>query len=174
MGCGGGMVVVDHSGKEAMCYCKPEHDQDIRRSALVANPMAHSTCMFRRLPQDLSRYDDSLAGFQDWDLWLKFGRHGKLYNFPEMFTRYALWEGGGSFQQQRANAASAVRIVWRHRKFYPRLPGALALALMHYAYAHLPAFIRKSTFARLSCLKKRVFSGRRPAGAQAGNTLPPA
>jgi hypothetical protein len=174
VGCGGGMIVVDHNGQEAMRYCKPERDGDIKRSALVANPMAHSTCMFRLLRQGLSRYDDSLAGFQDWDLWLKLGRYGKLYNFPEMFTCYALWEGGGSFQQQRANAKSAVRIVWRHRKSYPRLPSALALALMHYAYAHLPAFVRKSTFATLSRLKKKIFSKRRTAAGQTANTLPPA
>lgn len=163
VGCGGGMIVCDHTGTETMRYLKPEHDGEIRRSALVANPIAHSTSMFRRLSPGLARYDDSLAGYQDWDLWLRLGMHGKLYNFRDMFTRYTLWQGGGSFQQQRANAASAVRIVWRHRKTYRGLLVAITLTLLQCGYAILPGAVRRSTFSRLSRLKKRLFSGRAAA-----------
>src|SRR5947208_11777929 len=47
--CGGGMIVADRHRKELMRYLKWEADDQIRRWALIANPMANSTTMFRRL-----------------------------------------------------------------------------------------------------------------------------
>jgi glycosyltransferase involved in cell wall biosynthesis len=166
-GCGGGMTVIDENENVLMSYLKPEQDDPIRARALWANPMTHSTSMFRRsLGAALGYYDESLAGFQDWDIWLRLGRLGKLYNFPEVFTRYTSGGSGASFQQQRKNALSALKIVFRHRMAYRGFTGALALALMHLAYAHLPARIRKSSFSFLSRRKKAIFAGRQKRTAQ--------
>jgi hypothetical protein len=150
-----------------MSYLKPEQDDEIRARALCANPMTHSTTMFRRsLGEGIGYYDELLAGYQDWDIWLRFGRLGKLYNFPEVFTRYTLWNAGGSFQQQRKNVRSALKIVFRHRTGYRGFTGALALVLMHLAYAHLPARIRKSSFSFLARRKKAIFAGKPKGTAQ--------
>src|SRR5262249_23167290 len=46
--CGGGVIVIDPSGREQMRYLKPEHDADIKSRALMANPIAHSTTLYRR------------------------------------------------------------------------------------------------------------------------------
>jgi glycosyltransferase involved in cell wall biosynthesis len=159
-GCGGGMTVIDDNENVLMSYLKPEQDDEIRARALLANPMTHSTSMFRRsLGEGIRYYDESLAGYQDWDIWLRFGRLGKLYNFPEVFARYTIWNSGGSFQQQRKNVLSALKIVFRHRTGYRGFTGALALALMHLAYAHLPSAIRRSSFSFLSQRKKAIFAG---------------
>ncbi|HTB12885.1 MAG TPA: glycosyltransferase family 2 protein [Bryobacteraceae bacterium] len=165
-GCGAGMTLIDDHSNDLMSYLKPEQDEDIKKRALWANPMAHSTTMFRRAAgKAIGFYDESLAGFQDWDLWLRLGRVGKLYNFPEVFTRYTLWSGGGSFQQQRRNALSALKIVLRHRNEYAGFTGAFAFVMLHFAYAHLPSVVRKSSFSFLSRLKKTLFAGRtRPVG----------
>jgi glycosyltransferase involved in cell wall biosynthesis len=158
--CGGGMTVIDENENVQMSYLKPERDDEIRVRALLANPMAHSTTMFRRsLGEGIGYYDESLAGYQDWDLWLRFGRLGKLHNFPEVFARYTLWSGGGSFQQQRKNVLSAVKIVFRHRMGYRGFAGAMALVLLHLGYAHLPASVRKYSFSFLSRRKKAIFAG---------------
>jgi glycosyltransferase involved in cell wall biosynthesis len=167
-GCGGGMTVVDDHENVQMSYLKPEQDPEIRASALCANPMTHSTTMFRRsLGEGIGYYDESLAGYQDWDLWLRFGRLGKLYNFPEIFTRYTLWSGGGSFQQQRRNVLSAVKIVFRHRTGYRGFPRALVLVLMHLAYAYLPASVRKYSFSFLARQKKAIFAGKQKSTGSA-------
>ena len=42
------MLVQDETGKELLRYLKPAQDGSIKKLALVANPMAHSTAMFRR------------------------------------------------------------------------------------------------------------------------------
>lgn len=168
-GCGGGMTVIDDHENVQMSYLKPEQDPEIRANALCANPMTHSTTMFRRsLGEGIGYYDESLAGYQDWDIWLRLGRLGKLYNFPEVFARYTLWSGGGSFQQQRKNVSAAVKIVFRHRTGYRGFPRALALVLMHLAYAHLPAGVRKASFSFLAQRKKAIFAGKQkgPGSAQ--------
>jgi glycosyltransferase involved in cell wall biosynthesis len=169
VGCGGGMTVIDEHENVQMSYLKPEQDPEIRANALCANPMTHSTTMFRRsLGEGIGYYDESLAGYQDWDIWLRLGCLGKLYNFPQIFARYTLWSGGGSFQRQRQNVLSALKIVFRHRTSYRAFPRALALVLMHLAYAHLPASVRKVSFSFLARQKKAFFAGKQkgPDSAQ--------
>jgi len=165
--CGGGAVCIGEDGRELMSYLKPEHDPEIKARALLANPMVHSTILYRRdAAQEVGFYDETLAGFQDWDLFLKLGRLGKFYNFPEYFLAYQIWEGGGSFDAQKRNTASAVRIVRRHGRAYRGYSPALVMACSYYLYARLPLAIRKLTFSRLTQLKKVVFARRE---GRAGN-----
>ena len=157
--CSGGVIVVDQDGVEQMQILKPAEDRDIRRRALYANPLRHTAAMFRRMVGGQPvRYDESLPGFQDWDVWLTLGKSGTLFNFNEYFTYYQVWEGGGTFHQQKGNTRSALQIVWRHRHDYPGFPGALAMVLMYWVYARLPLFIRRKSFTSLARLKRTIFS----------------
>lgn len=159
--CGGGVIVVDPAGREQMRYLKPERDEQIKRRALLANPLAHSTTLYRReAALQTGGYDESLAGFQDWDLWLKLGKLGKLYNFPEYFLHYRIWQGSGSFHQSKGNTESALRITRRHRHDYAGFPIAFPLALLYHAYAHMPVALQRVSYSSLSRLKKAVFSHR--------------
>lgn len=84
--------------RETLSYLKPESDVQIKSVALLANPMIHSTTLYRAAAAHAAGlYDESLAGFQDWDFFLKFGRHGKLTISPNTF-----WPTGSG----RAAAAS--------------------------------------------------------------------
>jgi glycosyltransferase involved in cell wall biosynthesis len=159
--CGGGVIVVDPSGREKMRYLKPEHDEQIRRHALMANPLAHSTTLYRReAALQTGGYDETLAGFQDWDLWLKLGKLGKLYNFPEYFLHYRVWQGSGSFHQSKGNTESSLRITRRYRRDYAGFAIAYPMALLYYAYAHLPASVHRLSYSALSQWKKAIFSHR--------------
>jgi glycosyltransferase involved in cell wall biosynthesis len=161
VGCGAGAVCIDEQGRETMRYLKPESHEQITARALVANPMVHSTFLYRlNAAAQVGFYDESLAGFQDWDLCLKLARQGRLYNFQDYFLAYQIWEGGGSFAAQRRNTESALRIVRRHGPFYAGYPLALTLASAYYAYARTPLWFRKGTFRALSQLKKAAFSAR--------------
>jgi glycosyltransferase involved in cell wall biosynthesis len=159
--CGGGVIVIDPAGAEQMRYLKPEHDEQIKRRALMVNPLAHSTTMYRRdAALKCGGYDEGLAGFQDWDLWLKLGKLGKLYNFPEYFLHYRVWQGSGSFHQSKGNTQSALRITRRHRHDYSGFPIAFPMALLYHAYAHMPASVQRLTYSSLSRWKKAAFSHR--------------
>jgi hypothetical protein len=157
--CGGGAVCIDQQGRETLRYLRPEKHEDILRRALLTNPMVHSTSVFRRAEAvRAGGYDESLPGFQDWDLFLKLARAGRLHNLQEYLLGYQIWEGGGSFKAQRGNTWSAVQIVRRHGPHYNGYPLALAAAWTYYAYARLPLPVRRATFSMLSRGKKALFS----------------
>jgi glycosyltransferase involved in cell wall biosynthesis len=158
VGCGGGYITVDVDGKETGRFLKPEQDEDIRRNALVANPMANAATMFRRAAaMAIGSYDETMKEFADWDFWLKMGIQGKLYNFPEYFLYYRMWPQGSSFTKQRGAAASALRIVRRHRNDYPQFVQAYGAALAYSAYAHLPEPLKCFLNGPFSRLKKSIF-----------------
>ena len=163
--CGGGVIVVDEEGREQMRYRKAENDADIRRGALVSNPLAHGTGMYRlRDIRAIGGYDVLLEGFQDWDVWLKLGQRGKLYNLPNYLLCYRVWQGSGSFHASKGNTRSAIRIVKRHRNAYGRFGLALALAYLYHGYNHLPEGVRKATYAFLQRRKKSMFAARNRDG----------
>lgn len=161
VGCGGGLILVDEAGRETGRVLKPEHDEDIRKYALIANPMANATTLFRRVvAEKIGWYDETMLQFADWDFWLKMGLQGKLYNFPEYFMCYRMWGGGMSFARQKETAASARRIIFLCRKSYPNFSLALAYVMAYSAYVYLPLGIRRITHAWLSRLKKTIFSSK--------------
>jgi glycosyltransferase involved in cell wall biosynthesis len=159
VGCSGGYVAIDGEGRERGRFLKPETDREIRANALIANPMANSSAMFRRIVNGKpALYDPAMVGFADWDFWLMMATKGKLYNFPTHMANYALWEGSGSFQVPRANAVCAVRIVNRYRRHYRWYPLALVLAWLHVCYAWLPKSVRRLSYVSLSAFKKALAS----------------
>jgi glycosyltransferase involved in cell wall biosynthesis len=159
--CGGGYILVDEQESPLGMYFKPECDADIRARALLANPIANSTALFRRVVNGRPvRYDTAVRQFADWDFWLSLGAMGKLYNFPDYLAHYALWDGGSSFRNQKSNARAAIRIVCKHRRQYGGFALAIALAWLYFGYACLPAFIRRVSYETLSALKKGLASSR--------------
>jgi glycosyltransferase involved in cell wall biosynthesis len=166
--CGGGAVCIDLAGRETMRYLKPLEDAQIRKVALLANPMVHSTTLYRRAAaRDCGFYDETLAGFQDWDLFLKLGQRGRLANLAEYLLCYQIWEGSGSFSASKANTRSAIRIVKRHRAAYRGYPLAILSAYLYHFYSHWPTPLRRVTYSALSRAKKALFS--RPAGRGQGS-----
>lgn len=156
IGCGGGFIVVDEKDKEQARILKPETNGLIQRMALSANPIANSAGIFRRV--SAGSYDESMLQFADWDFWLRLGTKGKLYNFPEYFLAYRIWQQGSSFLHQRENANAALLIVNRYKHQYSGFTKAIFLARLYWCYSYLPGFIRRGMNAKLSKLKKFIFS----------------
>jgi len=165
VGCGGGYIGIDEKERERGRYLKPETDETIRRTALLANPIANSTSMFRRIVNGRpALYDPTIDGYADWDFWLTMASRGKLYNFPAYLAHYALWEGSGSFLASKRNGRAAIRIVRKHRH-YPGYRLALALMILHYWYTCLPRGVRRFSYVSLSNLKKMLVASRKKAAA---------
>lgn len=154
--CGGWFIAVDGSGNEKARLRKPETDEAIRRVMLAANAMANSTTMFRR--KEAGFYDESMRQFADWDFYLRLGTIGKLYNFPEYFLAYRMWDKGSSFVNQRKNADAAVAIYRRYCGVYPGAVRGFFVTYAYWLYSRLPLALRRNLNAFLSRLKKALFS----------------
>ena len=156
---GGGAIVVDSSGQEVMRYRRSINPDECVRRALLANPLIHSTVLYRRdIAEQVGLYDENLAGYQDWDLFLKLMRIGKVANLEDFFATYRVWDGGGTSRHVLGNAWSAMRIVNRHGRYYRGYLWALAASFAYLAFALLPRAARRRSYQSLSRLKKRVFS----------------
>lgn len=161
IGCGSGYISADETGKILGTIYKPQFDRDIRKVALLANPIANSTSMFRReWALEIGGYDETLRDFQDWDFWLKCLARGKLFNFHLAWARYTVWNRGSSFLNIRSNAVSAQQIVSRYAKDFEGSWKARLLVTGYSAYAWTPVSVRSVSFVLLSGLKKQLFSTR--------------
>ena len=155
------MILVDGAGVEKQRCLKRQNDAELKRWALVANPIAHSTAMFRRsLIQKCGGYDESLSGFQDWDVSSSSVNSVSCITSPKSSpaTQFGV---PAIVVQQRNNTCSALTIVKRHGDTYRGFPLAISMAALYYVYARLPRSFRERSFSYLSRAKKALFSDRR-------------
>jgi glycosyltransferase involved in cell wall biosynthesis len=161
VGIGGGYIVVDQNGNHTGRFSKPERDEEIRSRALIANPIANSTAVVRRIVNGQPvLYDEAMRGYADWDFWLEMGRRGKLHNFPDILAYYTLWPGGGSFQNIKGNAQAGLKIIGKHRAYYRGYYRALASSLALLGFAYLPDGVKRVSYHSLSTLKKALTASR--------------
>lgn len=157
VGCGGGVIVVDGEGKELYRYLKPRTDEAIRARMLFSNPMANSTTMFRRRAGEaVGWYDETIRYSGDRDFWLKMGLAGKLYNFPDYFSWYAMTGANTSIAKIRPHLKASLMVMRRYRNNYPGYIPALVVNFAQYAYSFLPELIRQPVHALLARLKRAV------------------
>jgi glycosyltransferase involved in cell wall biosynthesis len=86
----GGGVEISNSKFQIQNF-RPESDKNIRQSMLFRNNFFTSTVMFRREAAIKAGgfIKDGIDLAEDYDLWLRMGKLGKMHNFPEVFTAYA-------------------------------------------------------------------------------------
>lgn len=156
---GGGIIVVNSDGDIQYRYLKPEMDGEIRESMLYANPMAHSTVMYRK--DDAARvgyYDEAFRGHAaDRALFLQMARTGKLHNIPEYFTYYTLSGSNMLIQHQRVQMKASLVYMKRFRTGYPHFVPALCMHYATYAYSFLPGLVRKALTPSLLYAKRKMF-----------------
>lgn len=157
VGCGGGVIVVDPSGRELYRYFKPETDTQIRERMLFGNPIANSTTLFRRVAgESVCWYDEKTRYSGDRDFWLKMGLKGKLYNFPEYFSYYTMTGANTSISRIRPHLKASLLIMRRYKGKYPHYFPALVFNWVQYLYSYLPAFVRRAVHFSLAKLKRKV------------------
>ncbi len=140
---GGGAVMVDGNRKEIFKFYKRDKDDIIRRHALLANPFWHNTVMFRKKEAlELGGYRN-FRFVEDWDLWLRFGEVGKLYNFKEYFSLYMNAGQNLSVGNQKLAAKTILKLIKLYRYKYPNYWKAFIINFLQYMFAFLPLFIKK-------------------------------
>jgi glycosyltransferase involved in cell wall biosynthesis len=151
--CGGGIVIVDETGKELIRYLHPKKDKDIRNSILLVDNFTHSSVLFNKDAfQKVGGYDENLDFAEDWDLWLKLGKVGKFYNFQEYFVQYL------KSPETRSNRKKEMDIGDRLRKKY-RLdyPNYCKARIFSLFYSFYYAFLRRFLYPISPILRKLVF-----------------
>lgn len=155
---GGGMIILGMEGRERYRFLKPETDEAIRKTMLLANPIAHTTAMYRlSAAKKVGGYDEASAFAGDRSLFLKLGTVGKLHNLPEYLAYYTLGGQNSSTKYQREHLGASLHYMIKYRNGYPNFLPAFFVNSGIYAYSWLPSSIRNFANSRLMFWKRKIF-----------------
>ncbi len=136
---GGGAILTDEKSKELRRFLPPEKDEKIRELMLRDCLFIHSTVVFRKnIWESAQGYDEGLDSAEDWDLWLKFGKLGKFYNFQEYFVYFLQAEQGKTQYVRRQNMRTHLELMRKYRDQYPNFQRAFLAGLVSYLYSFFP------------------------------------
>lgn len=87
--CGSFLYVFGETIKPFLSI-RPEHDEDIRSSMLVNNPLGHPNVMIRKsvLVNNDIWYDEKYYRMEDWGLWVSLMPYCEFYNIQKPLLRY--------------------------------------------------------------------------------------
>lgn len=154
---GGGAIMVDADRKEIYKFLKRETDTAIKNNALYANPFWHNTVVFRKDTVLKVGMYKNYRFVEDWDLWLRLGKIGKLYNFQEHFSLYMNAGQNLSVKNQKLAAKTILNLIKNYKSEYPNYRKAFILNFMQYMFSFLPAFIRRRVQNFLFYIKRNYF-----------------
>ena len=141
VGCG--IIRIDSQGREIRRYLLPEKDKEIREIMLITSPFAHIGTVFRKQAwESVGGYDEKLYFSQDFNLWAKLGKVGKLYNIPEHLTCASDGKENRTNKRIHYHLWLSQKVRLRHRKDYPHFYKAYLLGWGAYLFSFLP-FQRK-------------------------------
>ena len=151
---GGGVIMVDEKENELFRFFKNETDEIIRRKALLACPMEHTTVMFRKdIAIKVGCYGKYKVA-EDWDFFLRLGKEGKLYNFQEYFTFYMQGIQNYSLKYQGEVARTEMRIILKYRKDYPLFIFGMIIHFTQYLYSFFPEIVKEKFQFLLRYIKR--------------------
>lgn len=151
---GGGVIMVDEKENELFRFFKNETDEIIRRKALLACPMEHTTVMFRKDNAIKVGCYGKYKVAEDWDFFLRLGKEGKLYNFQEYFTFYMQGIQNYSLKYQGEVARTEMRIILKYRNDYPLFIFGMVIHFTQYLYSFFPEIVKEKFQFLLRYIKR--------------------
>jgi len=116
---GSGAALINSNDQVLEYVKKPESDSEIRKDFFVKNPFFHSSVMFRfELIKKNGGYDEKIKFGEDLDLWLRLGKEGKFYNFPEAMIKYRIHDDNEIKKHWSGAILDVLRIIKKNRKTY--------------------------------------------------------
>ncbi len=141
---GGGVILINSDSQETGRYLNLGTDKQIRGSILSKNQFAHSSVVYRRaVALEVGRYNEALSIGEDYDLFLRLGRQGKVMNFPEYFLSYRVHSGSICVADWLTGLSNNLLIIKKYRNDYP-----------YYVFAYLRRLVRIIGGQLLSLVKK--------------------
>lgn len=132
---------IDEASKTIGSRVYPETDGEIRKRLVRVNCIAQPSVMARRAALiDAGGYTQAFPMAEDYDLWLRVARRGKLHNLPQQFVAYRIHGRSGKFRRLRPALKDTTRLkihALRHYG-YPVTAGAAMSITMHAVLLLLP------------------------------------
>ena len=156
---GSGAIVIDYKGEEIYRFLEPEKDSQIRDYILYRNPFLHSSAVFRKeTVKNLNGYDEKLKGADDYDLWLRMGKIGKLYNFPYYWIKFRAPQKNDNIVRvpRYRRTKEKIQIIKNYQKDYPNFYKAIFKDYLKLFYL--------STVSRFTALDNWLYKKRQTSG----------
>ena len=110
---GSQLTFIDSEGKKLSVSNYPSNFKSIKRTLKYQNCIGHPAVMFRKEAiVNLGGYRKFLTGVEDYDLWLRVSKTGKIVNLEETLTRYRVYPGQYSktFGEEYTGLEDAARL----------------------------------------------------------------
>ena len=121
--CGTAATLIDYTGKKIGLKQYPTNPHTV---IMRYNPIIHPTVMIRAsIIKQLGRYDESLNGAEDYDLWLRIGSKYKMTNLSSALISYRLNPQGVSWKTLKHVERQAIKARWK------------AITKYHYSAKHV-------------------------------------
>lgn len=153
---GTGFVAVNEHGVEISRTLLPQEHRQIIDAMLFRCLFIHSAVVFRRdMFEALGGYNEALEVGEDYDLWLRMGRVGKMYNVPEYIVSYR--ESGKKLSRTnwKKTLIRNMLLIKKYGKDYPHFTKAIMLSILYCIYFSLP--FSQALLPLFSKVKKGIF-----------------
>lgn len=111
---GGGFEIIDEDGYYIETIFPPTYDRDIRRTMMLRNSFGHAGVMFKRNAiVKAGLYSDKCGPTEDFDMWIKLSKLGKVANLPRPIYRYRINRSGISQQNSAIQTKETTKHIER-------------------------------------------------------------
>ncbi|MEK7546579.1 MAG: glycosyltransferase family 2 protein [Patescibacteria group bacterium] len=125
---------------------KPRTDMEIRKAMLFGCPFLHPAVVYRRSAVLLvGGYDEKLKQAEDYDLWMRLGKIGKMYNLPEYSIESIVGDTNIGHLKRAEVIKFSLALIRKYRRDYPFFFRAYIKNYLEYLDALWP-FLRKIFF----------------------------
>jgi GT2 family glycosyltransferase len=149
---GGGLRYIDEKSQTICSRTYPETDEEIKKRLVAVNCIAQPSVMARRRALiEAGGYDDEFPCAEDYALWLRLARFGKVHNLQEPLVAYRIHLQSGKHLLLRPALRDSTRVkihAIRRWGFKPTLRSLASIAL-HLVLLALPSRVVYWLFRRL-------------------------
>lgn len=120
---GTGAICINEEGKYLYKYLKPENDNEIRKTIIGYNCFIHSSVVFKKeaaISVGMYSENNQTKHAEDYDLWLKLGKIGKLYNLQSFDINYMINSESISNRNRIEQLKKTIQIANKYKYFYSK------------------------------------------------------
>ncbi len=115
--------IVDEEGKVLATYAMPSDDASLRNRMLSKNCFIHSSIVaLKSATEKVGKYDETENSrhIEDYDLWLRLGKIGKLQNLRFVGVRIMIHENSLTSKNRVLQARRMFSLIGKYKNSYPR------------------------------------------------------